>query len=85
VRSIVDQHRGRPAAAQAVPRLLRDRIVGALSDFDYTHLDLDLTERHGRLSLRADLRGAGHRVPQELSVALRVRGLERLASRLEQQ
>jgi hypothetical protein len=80
----IDARARQPAVVQAVPRLLRDRIVGALCDFDYTKLALDLNDRRGELLLRLDLHGHGHRIPQELSVALHVRGLERLATRLEQ-
>ena len=63
---------------QTVARLIRERIGRALADFDYSRLSIDLAPRGEQLALRADLRGRGHRVPQEISVVLRARGVESL-------
>jgi len=70
--------RARLPLDQALVRLVRERIARALADFDYSRLDLDLAPSRGHLTLRADLQGKGHQVPQELSLVLYARGVDLL-------
>ncbi len=72
--------RARLPLDQALVRLVRERIARALADFDYSRLDLDLApnRRRDHLTLRADLQGKGHQVPQELSLVLYARGVDLL-------
>ena len=60
--------------------MVRARVLGALADFDFTHARARLARGpRGGLHLTAELAGRGHRVPQELSLALHVTGLDPLA------
>ena len=55
--------------------LIKDRLVGALMDFDYTTLALRIKpESPPRLQVTA--KGKGRRLPQELELTVNVRGFE---------
>ncbi|MEO8702133.1 MAG: YdbH domain-containing protein, partial [Kofleriaceae bacterium] len=54
---------------------LHHRIAGALADFDYAHLAIELGPRGARPELRVALRGRGKRVWQDLDLVFNVRGV----------
>ncbi|HLU66521.1 MAG TPA: hypothetical protein VKZ63_09615, partial [Kofleriaceae bacterium] len=78
----------RPGTSSVIPYghdaagLLRHRIAGALSDFEVRRLVVALRrDGGGPLRAVADLRGVGRRVPQELSLVVRLHGLGAVAGR----
>jgi hypothetical protein len=56
-----------------------ERIGGALADFEFTRLALNLTPHSAGPSLRVSVHGTGQRVAQELDVIVNVRGLREAA------
>jgi hypothetical protein len=64
-----------------VPGLVRRRVAGALADFEYSRLAVELRRDGADLNLVADLRGIGRRVPQEVALHLRARAIHHLVRR----
>ncbi|HJL17187.1 MAG TPA: YdbH domain-containing protein [Sandaracinaceae bacterium LLY-WYZ-13_1] len=58
------------------------RVLGALADFDYRRLELDLASPRADDRLTARLAGAGRTVGQEVDLTLRVRGLRTAVRRI---
>lgn len=76
---VTDASLRRRAASGATGLAVHQRIAAALTEFEYTRLDLVLGEDP---DLRVSMFGRGKRVQQEIDLVMDIRGVRRVADRL---
>lgn len=74
--------RRRLAGAAGKGHAIRERLAGALADLDYSKLTLALAPPGADPELRIALSGRGHDHPQELDLAVNLRGIRDIFHRL---
>ncbi len=80
LRSAIERNTSEFSLGSDRSELIKDRVIGALADFDFQSLALRIEEsrNHGPQVLHVATSGTGRKIPQELHLQLRVVGFEDL-------
>jgi hypothetical protein len=76
-KALIQQHAEQIAAASGHGNVVKDRIVGALEEFEYSELEFRIErDPEGAVMLQVHAAGQGRKVPQQLELDVNLRGFD---------